>query len=93
MREVQRSEGRRFYTGLEALVGEAIIEEWTVLGMSCGGCSGSVERALSGTPGLRSVRADHAADLVTIEFDAEGADRAAVKLKIEAAGFDVRDDA
>jgi copper chaperone CopZ len=78
---------------LEALVGDVIIEEWTVLGMTCGGCAASVERVLGGVSGLRAVRADFAADLVTLEFDAEGADRASARAQIEGAGFDVRDDA
>jgi copper chaperone len=74
-------------------MGEAIIEEWTVLGMSCGGCSASIERALEGVAGLRAVRADAAADRVTLEFDGDTVDRSLIQARIEAAGFDVGDHA
>ena len=71
----------------------AIVEEWTVLGMTCGGCAASVERVLSSVSCLRSVAADFAGDRVRLEFDADTIDRASVRAQIEAAGFDVRDDA
>lgn len=74
-------------------MGNVIVEEWTVLGMTCGGCAGSVERALASVPGLRSAAADFSNDLVRLEFDSDTWDRAAVRARIEAAGFDVGDDA
>jgi copper chaperone len=67
----------------------ATIETWKVDGMTCGGCSGSVERVLQGAPGLVSVKADHVADEVALEIDPQRVDRDEIKRRIEGAGFDV----
>ncbi len=69
-----------------------IVEEWTVVGMTCGGCAASVERVLASVPGVRSVSADFAGDRVRLEFDPDTLERASIRSQIEAAGFDVRDD-
>ena len=66
-----------------------IIEEWKVLGMSCSGCEASVERALEGVHGLRTVRADSASDLVRLDLESVDVDRQVIRQRIEAAGFDV----
>jgi len=83
--------GRRFYTVLEAPVANVIVEEWTVLGMTCGGCAATVEQSLAQVPGLRRVTADHSTDRVKLEFDVNTMDRSFVKDRIEAAGFDMAD--
>ena len=67
---------------------ETIREQWTVLGMTCGGCSASVERVLSGSPGLVSVSADASTDSVQLEFNPAVFSRADARGKIEDAGFD-----
>ena len=61
---------------------------WKVGGMTCNGCSSSVERVLASTPGLAGATASHESGevrlAVTGPFDPEEVAR-----RIEDAGFDV----
>ena len=57
-----------------------------VEGMSCGGCSGSVNTVVGKIAGVEKVVADHDANIVTIEGEP---DMDAVKDAITKAGFDV----
>lgn len=43
----------------------------TVEGMSCGHCEQTVEEALADVEGVTGAKADHEADSVTVEGDAE----------------------
>lgn len=59
-------------------------DTYTVIGMSCGGCSSSVTNAIQdAAPGAR-VEVDLDAKSVTVE----GADEATVKQAVEDAGFE-----
>ena len=57
--------------------------------MSCGGCAASIERALGGQPGVRSVQADAARNTVVLQLDGSGVNREELAARIEAAGFEV----
>lgn len=61
---------------------------WKVDGMTCGGCSNSVERVLAGSPGLTSVKASHEKNEVVLTFQGF-LDGDEVQRRIESAGFDV----
>ena len=67
---------------------ESTIEVWRVEGMTCGGCASSVQRVLTGAPGVLDLAVSHADDSVTLTL-AAAADRADLKARIEDAGFDV----
>ncbi|MCO4744661.1 MAG: heavy-metal-associated domain-containing protein [Proteobacteria bacterium] len=57
---------------------------YTVTGMTCGGCKGSVERVVKRVAGVEDVRVE----LETGAVEVDGAaDRAAVIAAIEKAGF------
>lgn len=58
----------------------------SVEGMSCGGCEQNVVEALEGLDGVESVDADHEANTVAVEGDA---DEAEVSAAIENAGYTV----
>ncbi len=57
-----------------------------VEGMTCGGCAGSVTKALEKVAGVTGVRVDLDAKQATVEGSA---DRAALVDAVEGAGFDV----
>ncbi|GBQ13745.1 heavy-metal-associated domain-containing protein [Swaminathania salitolerans] len=59
-------------------------------GMSCGGCSSRLEKALSGIPGVTHVSADHATGEVTVETAGADIPLSALETVIEDSGFDVR---
>ena len=67
------------------------IEEWTVLGMTCGGCASAVERTLGGMAGLVRVKADAASDSVLLEFKAGAFSPEQARQRIQEAGFEVGD--
>jgi len=60
-----------------------------VNGMSCGGCVGSVTRALKATPGVSDAVVRLDARDATITFDPARTNAAALKSAIESAGYDV----
>jgi copper chaperone CopZ len=60
----------------------------SVAGMTCGTCEDSIQRALGLLAGVRSVRADHRAGLVEVEFDAKPSD-AVIRQAVEDAGYDL----
>ena len=72
-------------------MGEVMSERWSVSGMTCGGCSSSVERVLSGVPGVLEARADHSTDSVVLQIDSSTVDRTEARRRIEQAGFSVED--
>lgn len=59
-----------------------------VNGMTCGGCEGSVSRAVGLVPGVRSVTADHTQARVVVVFDGEPKE-ALVRAAIDDAGYEV----
>ena len=63
--------------------------ELKVEGMTCGGCSSSVEKVLSAANGVSAVSASHEEDKVNVDFDPGVIDLSAIKSVIEEAGFDV----
>ena len=58
-------------------------------GMSCEGCSGSIDTVVGKLDFVTSVKADHIAKNVTVEGDLTAEQLAAVKAAITKAGFDV----
>ena len=63
--------------------------ELKVEGMTCGGCSSSVEKALNAKDGVKEVSASHEEDKVSVDFDPAVIAQAAIEAAIEDAGFDV----
>ncbi len=60
-----------------------------VEGMTCGGCSGTVEKVLNAKDGVQTVSASHEQDQVDVEFDSSVIALATIETAIEDAGFDV----
>lgn len=67
-------------------------QEFRVLGMSCGHCVRSVTDELEVLPGVESVTVDLPAELVTVVSD-RVLEPAAVRIAIEAAGYELADQA
>lgn len=63
--------------------------ELKVEGMTCGGCSSSVEKALNAKSGVAQVSASHEEDKVSVDFDPAVIAQATIEEAIEDAGFDV----
>ena len=63
-------------------------QTYAVAGMTCGTCEDSIQRALRLLPGVRSVRADHRAGLVEVEFDATPS-KDVLRQAVEDAGYDL----
>ncbi len=61
---------------------------FAVTGMSCTGCEKNVEDALAAVEGVSHVEADHEADSVAVDVDANIADDA-LTAAIRDAGYDV----
>jgi copper chaperone len=61
----------------------------TVTGMTCGGCENAIKRALSMLPGVSDVSASHRDNRVTLSYDPQKVDLAAITKRIEAAGYQV----
>jgi len=59
-----------------------------IVGMSCGGCTSSVTKVLSETPGVARVEVSLTPGLAVVEFDPEGVTRAALCAAIDEAGFE-----
>jgi copper chaperone CopZ len=60
-----------------------------VTGMTCGGCERAVTRALQQLPGVQAVEASHQDERVRVTYDAAQVDEAALRARIEAAGYQV----
>ncbi len=56
-------------------------------GMHCTGCEETIERAVSGLPGIQSVTASYADSQVLVSFDDIKSDEAAITAAISAAGY------
>jgi copper chaperone len=63
-------------------------KEFTVNGMSCGGCVQSVTKAIARLPGVRNVDVSLEKKAATVEYDDAIVEPAAIIAAIEAAGFD-----
>jgi copper chaperone CopZ len=59
----------------------------TVSGMTCGGCSNAVTRALSGVAGVTNARVDLASGCATVTGSAQAAE---LIRALEAAGFEAQ---
>lgn len=64
--------------------------ELTVLGMTCGGCSGRLKRVLEGADGVSAANIVLETKQVTVDFDAANIDENEIKSLIEGAGFSVQ---
>ena len=69
-------------------MGTIVKKEFSVGGMSCGGCAGSVTRAVTQLPGVRKVDVSLANKAATVEYDNAAVDAAAIVAAIEGAGFE-----
>lgn len=58
--------------------------DFSVQGMSCGGCEQNVEDAVGALDGVESVDADHDGDTVSVEGDVDTDD---LRQAIEGAGY------
>ena len=58
-----------------------------VTGMTCGGCAGSVQRALQQHPGVSAAAVNLAENNATVEFDPAATSASAVVETIRAAGY------
>jgi copper chaperone CopZ len=58
-----------------------------VFGMSCGGCAGSVQRALEKHPGVHAAAVNLAQHNATVEFDSAATSAGSVVETIRAAGY------
>ncbi|HEU4880989.1 MAG TPA: heavy metal-associated domain-containing protein [Longimicrobium sp.] len=59
-----------------------------VTGMSCGGCAGSVQRALERHPGVASAAVSLARNNATVEFDPAATSPGALVEAVRATGYD-----
>lgn len=59
-----------------------------ISGMSCGGCTASVTRVLSETPGVARAEVQLSPGQATVEFDPSKVTRAALCAAIDDAGFE-----
>lgn len=64
--------------------------ELGVEGMTCGGCSGRLNRVLAAQDGVSRAVADHAGDRVEVDFDPSRIGEAEIRQAITEAGFSVR---
>jgi copper chaperone len=58
-------------------------------GMTCGGCTASISRALQAKPGVIAVNASLDSGTVEVQVQDNAIDRTGVEAAVEAAGFDV----
>ena len=58
-----------------------------VTGMSCGGCAGSVQRALARHPGVSAATVNLGENNATVEFDPAATSAGALVETIHAAGY------
>jgi uncharacterized protein len=72
-------------TAVEAkLPAEAVLHAH---GMHCHGCEHIIERSVAKLPGVRQIKADYATETVSVAFDPESVDLAAIRKAIEQAGY------
>jgi len=60
-----------------------------VEGMACEGCANAVRRSVSGLDGVSRVDVDLAGKRVAVAYDEVKTDEAAIRARIEDAGYDV----
>ena len=61
-------------------------------GMTCGGCSGSVSRALSRLDGIENAEADHEKGSADVIFDEKTISKEKIIETIESLGYKVEDE-
>ncbi len=64
--------------------------EFEVKGMTCGGCSAGVDRALRKLDGVRDCAVDHEAGRARVDFDVARVTAARIVERIEAMGYEAR---
>ncbi|WP_266157595.1 heavy-metal-associated domain-containing protein [Dyella silvatica] len=64
--------------------------EWTIDGMTCGGCCGRLKRVLEQTDGVASAEITLETGQATIRFDPARVNAAVLQERVEGAGFAVR---
>lgn len=63
-----------------------------VSGMKCGACEKKIVEGLSALEGVESVKADHKAACVEVNFDSEKTSEEVIREKITELGFEVVED-
>jgi len=58
-------------------------------GMSCGGCSGRLQKAIAAVPGVSTADVSHEAGTAIVQYDGQPATADAVARTIEDTGFDL----
>ena len=64
-------------------------EVMNVKGMTCGGCTSAVTRALKATGGVHDIAVDLGAGKVTVSYDAGAASPEQLRRAVRSAGFEV----
>jgi len=64
-------------------------QTFTVEGMSCSGCSGRLQTAISAVPGVQGAEVSHETGLAVVRHDGQAATSAAIARTIEDTGFDL----
>jgi copper chaperone len=64
-------------------------ESMNVTGMTCGGCTGKVEKALKAIPGVKDVQVSLSAASATVQFDETLASTVQLASAVKAAGYGV----
>ncbi|MFA7342224.1 MAG: heavy-metal-associated domain-containing protein [Candidatus Methanomethylophilaceae archaeon] len=59
-----------------------------VKGMTCGKCSGRVQKAIESVPGVRSAQVDHKSGKAKVVLDKNGPGTEAIKEAVRKAGYD-----
>ena len=62
--------------------------EIMVKGMTCGKCSGRVQKAIESVSGVRSAQVDHQSGKAMVVLDKNGASTEAIKEAVRKAGYD-----
>ena len=60
-----------------------------IIGMHCGGCSSSVEKALKGLPGVSSVAVDLSGGKAVVDYDPDKTNDKEMAKAVKTAGFSV----
>ena len=66
-------------------------EVMNVKGMTCGGCSAAITRALKAAPGVQDVAVDLPRATVTVRYDETAATQASLRQAVRQAGYEVAD--
>jgi copper chaperone CopZ len=64
-----------------------IRETYLAPAIRCEGCANSIKRSLGKLSGVETVEVDAEAKRITVQYDSEKTDSAAIRMRLEQAGF------